>query len=222
VEELLAAGRVPSEPILDAVRKYVVEHGGENNQAVLEGIAARADVSFGTLDTWMRLPERSKSMRFHVADALLCAMNLWDLWYDELRDIYQNVDLNWKKCERDGCETWFNVGPRANHHIGKRRRKYCSTNCGQMEWLRQSGRIENSEKYNRKTHCRNGHKRSEYGKNAAGNCKGCVDDANARMRVKHAESRRAYQRKWYAANKEKKVEYQKQWRETRRIEGKAA
>lgn len=222
MKEQLEQGRVPSEPIINAIQKYLDQEGGDNSRAVIEGIAARSGVPFATIDTWLRRPERSEFMRFQDADGLLCAINKWDLWYDELEDIYQTVDLNWKKCEREGCETWFNVGPRANHHIGKRRRRYCTQACGQMNWLQEAGKIENAEKYNRKTHCRNGHKRSEYGKTPAGNCKGCVDEANARMRLKHAEKRRAYQKKWYAANKEKKVEYQKRWREKRRIQGVAA
>lgn len=52
------------------------------------------------LHTGSRRPE---TMDFDFADALLCAMGKYDLWYTELRDIYYGTTLL-ETCETEGCK----------------------------------------------------------------------------------------------------------------------
>jgi len=215
MKEILEKGRVPSKPITHALKRHVFEHDGDEGE-LLKGLAETSGIRFETLESWLYRPDRYESMPFPVADSLLCAMGRYWLWYGDLREVYEQVDLNWKKCEREGCETWFRLSSRTNHHFGARRRRFCSTNCGQMQHLYEKGRITSAVKYNRTTHCRNGHRRADAGVDDNGTCLECISESNARMRLKHAEKRRAYQREWYAKNKEAKKAYQREWNRRRK------
>ena len=215
MKDLLDKGRVPSAPIIDILKGYVEKSEGDGRY-ILQGLEEATGIPFDTLETWLYHPERTSSLSFQTADDLLCGMGMYWLWYSDLSHIYQNVDLHWKKCERDGCETWFKLSDRANHHYGKRRRRFCSHTCGQMQHLLEKGKIKSARKYNSKTHCRNGHRRLDVGVNAEGCCLGCIRDSHAKTRVKLAEKRRAYQREWYQRNREAKQQYQREWRERRR------
>ncbi len=141
---LLERGRMPAAPIIKAVQTYLRENGEQDlrggwDLVCLSFVADRANVSLKTLVTWVEHPERANSMPFDMADELLCATDQCMLWRGELSEFYLAVDLSWKKCECDGCSTWFRIktdtlGRPVTHH------KFCSRQCSQSAYKMRTGR----------------------------------------------------------------------------------
>lgn len=205
---MLERGRVPAQPIIEAVTRYVRENGeelrgGDLDLACLGFVAERANVSHQTLVTWVENPERAGAIPFPIADRLLCASEQWNLWYGELSEYYMRVDLSWQECERDGCHTWF----QAWRQLGPKRSRFCSRTCGQMQHMADKGAIKSAKKHNAKTHCRNGHRRTEAGVDANGSCRQCEHDRakerTAGLSPEKREQRAAYQHSKYLEKRTK-------------------
>lgn len=179
-QELLDGGRVPSEPILAILRSHVRKADGDSpldQMGELYWIAHRSGIPYDTLVTYMGAG-RIQSIDFNTADALLCAMDKHEYWRGpDLCDIYYGVDLTWETCACNGCERNFQPGfdslGRPKHTI------YCSSACRVSAWKQNHGRNTkrmSASKRDLRTHCRNGHKRSEVGVDARGTCLQCLSD----------------------------------------------
>jgi hypothetical protein len=168
---LLGRGRVPAQPIIAAITRYAVENGEPRNDNLdlqpLIVVAERAGVPYSTLCTWVEGPRRAGAMPFNVADELLCACDLYHLWWGELGEYYERVDLSWKQCECEGCETWFQL---KKDTLGRHASQmYCSQQCRQAAHKLRTGRNQHRlAKANRRKKggrpvgveerkCRNGH-----------------------------------------------------------------
>jgi hypothetical protein len=114
---------------------------------------------------------RNKTIDFNLADRLLCAMNMTDLWRTTLSHLYETVqfDDSWKRhhhpdttgektCGRRGCSVRFT--PPANRP-GK---KYCTPACcAAAYWQKKHGvktQIRGKNRQLEKLVCRNGHERT--------------------------------------------------------------
>lgn len=164
--------------------QHVREQGHDKKQGLdleyLEVIAEKAECPFTTLVTWVERPERAGPMVFDVADKLLCACHLWGMWYSELRDYYEAVNLRMLKCACPGCSTEFEIGVdafgRDKHAI------YCSPNCSRTAYKLRKGERQQRLPLSRrdlKLYCRHGHKRSTTPQHATRGCGQCLADRKA-------------------------------------------
>ena len=207
MKDMLSQGRVPSAPILGALRKYVEEQGTETPMFVVEGIAARSGIPFSTLESWYYGKNRTPTMRFQIADSLLCAVGMWHLWYYELSDIYQNVDLTWRKCACPGCEVWFR--PKYDY-AGPTAPRFCSKTCKTTNCRIEAGQLRSRQKKaGREGVCWKGHKM--VGKNLrilANGDRSCRQCFNEKQRLRRANRS--------PEQKAKNAAYHRAWREKQR------
>jgi hypothetical protein len=105
---VLAKGRVPAQPILAAVIEHIKAHDdGLVNGPYLEVISEKSGQPLQTLMVWTSNPARCPTLPFDVADRLLCATHLWGMWFGELREYYERVDLTWYQCAHPSCLVTF-------------------------------------------------------------------------------------------------------------------
>ena len=179
---LLEKGRVPMTMVQEALATYRSQ-SDHTLQEDLLALSERAEVPYDTLETWVVHPDRSASVEFDTADRVLCACFLYNWWYSRYDEFYYNVNLNMKQCERDGCQVWFDTTVPHMGGVRHTTRKYCSRTCGQMAWLHEKGKIQNSKKKNLKTHCRNGHKRTPENTAEDGACMICDRENQLRRKT---------------------------------------
>lgn len=191
---LLERGRVPALPIIEAVTRYAIENGervtgdrlGLDLQPLIV-VAERAGVPYSTLCTWVGDPMRTSSLPFGVADELLCACDLYHLWWGELNDYYEHVDLTWRLCDCPGCEVWFKPVRDAS---GATAPRYCSKACRTSAAKQREGTTTSRrKKYNgTRMTCRNGHRKTpentkiHHGREE---CSECAREAARRHWAKH-------------------------------------
>lgn len=136
---------------------------------------------------------RDEWVEFDLADKLLCCLNLHELWYSELEDIYLEVYLGpvrvyarktakgVNRCAAPGCSNEFTPW-------GKRKQKYCSQACGNRARRESSGRY--GTQYGT---CPKGHDRSPentYDRPGGGTaCRVCRREAAAEKYRSNAEHR---------------------------------
>jgi hypothetical protein len=85
-----------------------------------------------------RIRNKSKRISFDFADKILCKLDLVNLWYEPLKDIYESLDLSkpsrhdlkvlvdGKRCAKVGCANVFIPGTPQG---GGRPQRFCSTKC---------------------------------------------------------------------------------------------
>jgi hypothetical protein len=96
---------VPTEPIRKLVENYLKDMNGDGeyktdgrDPSQMEALAKRAGVSYDDLRRLVGKLEspgnpRRQQMFFDTADKLVCAMNMVDVWWGDLKDIYYGVEL---------------------------------------------------------------------------------------------------------------------------------
>lgn len=136
---LVGPNRIPVEPIAQVVRSYLEAEGtrlddGAFAPASILPLAERVDVLPDTLDSWLK--GDTATIDFDVADRLLCAMNLQDLWLTDLHDVYTAAPLvegpkkftvkpasGKRMCARVTCTETFIPKPKHPHQ------RFCSGRC---------------------------------------------------------------------------------------------
>lgn len=132
----MATSRIPTEPLLPVLRRYLDEY---ETEAMVPGaqeysstliLAERAGMEYDVL--WHTLAGRAKTIDFDVADRLMCAMGLVHLWWREpLKTIYENVDLSGKStCMARECGREFDLPEQVR---GGNEPLYCSSRCQNRE-----------------------------------------------------------------------------------------
>ena len=79
----ISQGRVPSEPIYEAV----MEWSRGNKLQAMSYISELTGLPFTLMDSLIR--QRRLSVEFSAADKILCAINRTDVWHMELADYYE-------------------------------------------------------------------------------------------------------------------------------------
>lgn len=168
-----ALNRIPAAPIVETVVAYLSSEGDRKGEGVFAPesvylLAERADIRGDTLEKI--LSGRSKTIDFDLADRLLCAMNLSELWLTDLAELYQEAALSdevrtrkaltvsgRRMCARRTCTTVF-APARNNPH-----QRYCSSTCQTADWKVRNGKVVKIRGKGRvldKLECRKGHPRS--------------------------------------------------------------
>lgn len=82
----------------------------------------------------------NETMEFRTVDKLLCAINKFDLWYEEPLETYY-----WEgevppdktkpvKCVCPDCDNWFNLPEGGGEEGGRWNQIYCSNRCKKKVW----------------------------------------------------------------------------------------
>lgn len=190
-------GNVPTSrlgPIIGDLVKDRWPHGGGYG-VLAEKVGCDQSAIEGIVD------QEYAGCEFDLADGLLCSLGRVDIWQGELSDVYSSVSIP-ETCERLGCSLKFHPKKQG----GVKRRRFCSRQCRQMDWLARAGQINDTPKRNLKVRCRGGHFRTSENTNPRGQCLTCI---NVAQRHRHTlltpeqrEARASYQRGVYLRNKE--------------------
>lgn len=173
----LVPNRIPAAPIVEVLNKYLVgesERAGEGEyiRGQITSLAERADVSGDTLQKILK--GRNQTIDFDLADRLLCKANLHELWFTDLRELYDQavlVEQNRSRrhtitppsqvrvCARAGCSVTFVPNPKVAH-----KQRFCSHRCGAADWkVRKFGHktpLRGPGRKLEKLTCKNGHERT--------------------------------------------------------------
>lgn len=200
----LEPNRIPAEPIVAAILEFLDKEGTRlgdemTTPAPMIVLAERADLREATLYSMIR--GRTKTVDFDVADRLLCAMNMHDLWLTDLHEVYVAAGLHegersrkverasgLKVCARKGCSNTF------TQPVKTPPKKYCSeTCCAASYWHKKHGAKTTLRGPGRKLEklvCRNGHERTpeNTGFNGVANfCRICKNASDRRSRARARE-----------------------------------
>lgn len=192
--------RIPAGPIIEVVRSLLQSEGERIAEGVftpfaVEMLAARVDVRSDTLHSI--LLGKKKTIDFDLADRLLCSLGAFDLWFTDLKDIYESsllVDGERKHkvgsasgsrvCERRGCSERF-VPPK-----NMPAKRFCSPACKHATWKYEKRgaktALRGKDRHLEALVCRNGHERTKEntGHNNRGTryCLICHREASAKWR----------------------------------------
>jgi hypothetical protein len=168
-----APNRIPAAPIVAVVEAYLAVTGdrigdGVNERASVFSLAAQADIHQNTLEKILN--GKTATIDFDLADRLLCAANMNDLWRTDLREIYDGAQLvddirqhkagsatGSRVCIRRGCSNQF-VPP-----INNPRKRFCSNACRSADWKQRRFGVISPAGPGRKLRelvCKNGHERT--------------------------------------------------------------
>lgn len=182
----LKKGRIPSGVVLNEIKSFLRRYEGEEiERGLVEGIAAKAEISPETIFTWLG-QERIDSIRFDTADKIMLYV-VGPMWGStpEYEAYYQGVNLNVQECACPGCETMIEIVS-ARGSGGGVQRKYCSQICRQVAYQIRTGQKNRRSKRHMTgmLTCRRGHKRTpentKLRKDGRSECMVCAREASRR------------------------------------------
>lgn len=189
--------RIPAAPFEPLIRCYLTSQPDENT--AISALSERACVHYDTIHALLNLDQESVS--FDIADKLLVAMGMVQLWRcdPELREVYLKTPLD-EVCEC--CGAHFRPPRLVETGGGFRGRPlYCSPECRRAQHKinvgRKSQRMSKHrrEKFKRGAVCRNGHARTEENtqilKSGERRCRVCARESTQKCRERQRELRAA-------------------------------